>query len=524
MADAPHDTESLEAGPLTTVLNSAERETWARSRRVAFGVLAALSVAASAAAIYFWYLWVLTAQACIDAYIYETATPRLLSGEQNSGFQERFIALDISSFSAMILALLFTRLAYVGGRNTIRYYLRDRKSYFERAYHSVLFTEGFDSLCIRLGLLGTLLSFLLAAISQMGDTSNVTPAPRFSTLESQVAAIAEETGEAASASRSGDEPVEETLTTSRLSENMFLLLCASLVSTFVGTGVAYVVTPSLNWLNDRAVGRHQTLQVDMQAVAEEFFLQIDRTSRRLAEFETTTVKLTEAADHISSFEISVGTTADQLKKLLVGLKGGIEVFEAFNRNAKQLATKLDRLESLSDRLTNLMDRMPERLNDPLKNISLTAKNFRDAAMSGEAAFRELKSAAGTASASLGETHQRTQTSWQLIRELQDGLRELAKSEEVQTGEVSKLVLAFDRIGTSMEELIGQLDLLGQHLHQHETRDGERARLLAASRTLPRAVVGGSPPAGDVRAGSHHSQCELSGNSVRKRSWWQRLFG
>jgi hypothetical protein len=42
------------------------------------------------------------------------------------------------------------------------------------------------------------------------------------------------------------------------------------------------------------------------------------------------------------------------------------------------------------------DRLPERLNDPLKNMSLTAGKFREAALSGEAAFRTLKDVAGTA--------------------------------------------------------------------------------------------------------------------------------
>ena len=50
------------------------------------------------------------------------------------------------------------------------------------------------------------------------------------------------------------------------------------MSTFVGTGVAYVVTPSLNWINERALGLHQLGQADTKPAAEEFFRQVTRTA------------------------------------------------------------------------------------------------------------------------------------------------------------------------------------------------------------------------------------------------------
>ena len=97
----------------------------------------------------------------------------------------------------------------------------------------------------------------------------------------------------------------------------------------------------------------------------------------------------------------------------------------------------------------MLDRLPERINDPLKNMSLTAGKFREAALSGEAAFRALKDMAGTAGESLKETTLRANTTWQMLREVQDSLKELAKHEETQTTEVSKLVEAFDTIGVSL---------------------------------------------------------------------------
>ena len=149
----------------------------AQSRKVAFCVLAVCAVLACVGAVYFWYLWFLTAKTCIDTYILKTAQSIIIHPELADSWQSKLIGLDISSFSALTLALLFTRLGYVGSRNTIRYFRRDGWAYFGRAYHSVLFTEGFETLCVRFGLLGTLLSFLLAAVSQLSSAS-VTPGER----------------------------------------------------------------------------------------------------------------------------------------------------------------------------------------------------------------------------------------------------------------------------------------------------------------------------------------------------------
>ncbi len=450
---------------LATELTAAEGQSLARSRKVAFFVLAACAVFASAAAVYFWYLWSLTAKTCIDTYILRKTASLILHPELANTWQDKFIGLDISSFSALTLAVFLTRLAYGGGKNTIRFFQRDGQAYFGRAYRSVLFSEGFETLCVRFGLLGTLLSFLLAAVAQMSNDALPTTGTSGTTFADVTSAVAQDSVGSPDVARGIAAGKESGRGTSDESEDIFLLLCASLVSTFVGTGVAYVVTPSLNWLNERAVGMHQIGQADAEYAADEFFRQISRTSRRLAEFETTTSKMTQTAEHISNFEVSVATAAGQLVKLTAGLERAIQTFDVSTQTGQQLSRKLDQLEAMSDKLSALLDRLPERLNNPLKNMSLMAKEFRDAAISGETAFRELKEVAGSARGPLTETTQRTNTTWQMLRELQDSLRGLAKSEERQTSEVSKLVQAFDNIGDSLVGVIRQLESLGTHLRQ-----------------------------------------------------------
>ena len=87
----------------TTDLTSAERRSLARSRKVAFCVLAACAVLAIGGAVYFWYLWFLTAKTCIDTYILKTADSIIIHPELASSWQSYLIGLDISSFSALTL-------------------------------------------------------------------------------------------------------------------------------------------------------------------------------------------------------------------------------------------------------------------------------------------------------------------------------------------------------------------------------------------------------------------------------------
>ena len=211
--------------------------------------------------------------------------------------------------------------------------------------------------------------------------------------------------------------------------------------------------------------------------------------------------------------------------LTAGLERAIQTFDVSTQTGKQLAKKLDQFEAMSDRLRELLDRLPERLNDPLKNMSLTAGKFREAALSGEAAFRELKTAAGAAGESLSQTTQRANTTWQMLHEVQASLGELAKSEERQTGEVSKLVQAFAGIGMSLDNLARELDSLGS-----TTASTRRYR----AGTWAGCSAHPSPVGGDCRQCRRTATTDTPGGSIAasglspsrldERPWWRRIFG
>jgi hypothetical protein len=526
---------------LTTKLTPAEQRLGATSRKVAFFILAASVLPAAVGAVFWWYMWVVTVQNCI-----RTMTPanelETVTTENAQTWQEYIIALDISSFSAMILALLFTRLAFVAGRNSMRYFQRDGWSYFQRAYHSVLFTEGFETLCIRMGLLGTLLSFVLAALVHMSGALPESEPARGPRAADPLAQIAQESAGVTEGTANLAESPSQIPGPREFTEKIFVLLCASLVSTFVGTGTAYMITPTLNWLNERAIGLHQIVHADPRLAADEYFRAIALTSQRLAHFETTTAKLSESVGHICSLEENVGTAtkgfaamianlevtiaaaAKRLTDLIAGLEGAIKTFDVSTHTGKQLTKKLDQFEAMSDRLRDLFDRLPERLNDPLKNMSLSAGKFREAVLSGEAAFRELRTAAGATSESLGQSTERTNTTWQILHEVQVSLGELARNEAHQTSELSTLVQAFGGISMSLEDLVRGLDLLGPHLNRGNTGDPEAHSSPAARRTRLAEPAGSSSDRGDGHTGSGYRPGHAVTDVARERPWWRRIFG
>ena len=351
----------------TTKLTFAEKESGAGSRRIAFRFLLGISLVACIASVYCWYLWGVTAHACVEVYIRQQQESLLLNPANARTWQDYFSGLDISSFSALILAFFFTRLAYAGIRNTLWRQRKDDKAYYDHAYDAVLFPEYFELLCIRFGLLGTLLSFLLAAISQMSVQVTEAPSSPPVTIGQSADVIAEEKA-IGSGTREGtlknetlaDSPPGQGLSTDNLADNMFLLLCASLVSTFVGTLIAYMVLPPLNWLNDRATGIHQKGLTDDEATTEEFFRQLDRTSQRLAEFDSATTALTGAATGVIQFQTAAAEASENFSEMTRLLTRATELFEASNKHSENLTERLD---AFDKRNARVIQEYTENLNE-----------------------------------------------------------------------------------------------------------------------------------------------------------------
>ncbi len=214
---APENRKPAREAPRTR-LTPAEKTSGSKWRRLSFHALLGISVASVAGAVYWWYMWFVTAEACLYAYVLPKGSLEgqgqqhsLLSILKNPGswrecsWRDYFIALDITSIAALTLALFFTYLAWSGIRNTAWRRYQDGRGFFENAYKAGLFSRSFVQLCIQFGLLGTLLSFLLAAVAQIGVAVSKTDAPRTNSS-------AEETTLAKTSGRWSRSPPTATLT------------------------------------------------------------------------------------------------------------------------------------------------------------------------------------------------------------------------------------------------------------------------------------------------------------------------
>jgi len=328
-------------------LTPAEQERGAVLRRFSFWVLVAVALIATAGSPVFWCLWWATARTCYRTYFARDEISILLNPGGAAGWQSYFSGLDISSFSALILALTCTLAAYDGVKNTIRRRYMDGKAYCNRAYDGFLFSPKFGPLCIRLGLLGTLASFLLAAISQLSAATQGGSDSETRTLEQRTQEVVAEAspGEANSSSGAADAVTAsvgqpQATATGQLSGQIFLLLCASLVSTFTGCFVAYVVVPPLNWLNDHAIGLCQRTPIDEDAVTEEFLRQIDRTCTELDKFRAVVDGVAAAANGMQGFRASVDDAGHKFDIMIGRLGTAAKLSEASNRLLTQAADTL----------------------------------------------------------------------------------------------------------------------------------------------------------------------------------------
>ncbi|MGO9107684.1 MAG: hypothetical protein ACLP9L_00495, partial [Thermoguttaceae bacterium] len=318
-------------------------------------------------------------------------------------WRDYFIALDITSIAALTLALFFTWLAYCGIRNTAWRRYWDGKAFFEHVYDTGLFSKSFASLCIQFGLLGTLLSFLLAAVAQIGaaisDTSTTHDAPIVAE-----SALAKDVKAVVHASPNRDASREDVSDGDRLSSNekatpkprkelssdIFLLLCASLVSAFVGAFVAYIVIPPLNLLNDCAIGVFQLDYLDEESTAEEFFRQVERTSRRLTEFDKATSALTGAAEGVQRFHVASADASKTFARMMEMLGRVAELTEASNHRADALTTSLTSFQQQSERVLLTFRGFAIDFKRPWEEMLQLVERMNNASVAGRFAFQELQ--------------------------------------------------------------------------------------------------------------------------------------
>jgi hypothetical protein len=512
-----------------TVLAPTERSGGGKWRRLSFHALLGIASASVVAAAYWWYMWFVTAEACLYAYVLPHGS-REGSGQQHSllsilknpgswrecSWRDYFIALDITSIAALTLALFFTYLAWSGIRNTAWRRYRDGKAYFENAYHTGLFSRSFLQLCIQFGLLGTLLSFLLAAVAQIGVAVSKTDATRSSsvveepTLAKDVRAIVQEpthrdagrvdsldSGQPRSPDVAAPAPNKE------LSSDIFLLLCASLVSAFVGAFVAYIVIPPLNGLNDCAVGLYQLDPVDEESTVDEFFRQIDRTSRRLSDLDAAAAALTKASKGVGQFQTATTDASTSLARMMEMLGRSTEVAETSNRRADALAKQLALFQDQSERmLVELRKFVSNELKEPLQWLRKAAISARNSNVAGGRAFEELHKMAQVIGTPLKSATDASHKMFSTVIELRNSLRAVAERENEQSSQIASMAETFQGLQMAIQDLLELLatnveaanaETVGELKRRHET-NGKALATAIPTRQAVRTTSKSSPRA------------------------------
>jgi len=323
-----------------------------------------------------------------------------------------------------------------------------------------LFPDYFESLCIRFGLLGTLLSFLLAAVSQLAEPAAATQVARPGSLGARVEQLAQEPiepGAVAPVPREEVPSTPKTGKTSRLSSQVFLLLCASLVSTFVGTFVAYIMIPPMNLLNDGAVGMLQRGRTDEANTAEEFFRQLDRTSQRLAEFETTTAALSSAADGVVRFQIATNEAAESFAQAVSLMQDLKHQYKDLTRQTNELVRRLASFEHQSSRMTEGIRTFYENLQKPLDRMYQAALRIEHSAEAENNAAQAVAHLTRTVQGPLSVIHAAGTYRWKTMSDIRDSLKLLADEEGSQRDAFIEVAGAFTHIGGILSELMQGLD-------------------------------------------------------------------
>ena len=214
---------------------------------------------------------------------------------------DNLLWLDLSTMSALIVFLVSLTLFIGSGRLIVgRMRARTWEEFKARVFKTRLLPHGLGPVAVRLGLLGTLLSFVLIAMilfqkeasgSSRSETQSAAtqptatqPATMQSTTVQASSSPAPETGEKMAGGGKGNEERETDQTSVEAGQRsfaVFLFLCASLYSTLVGCAMGYFVVPVLEWVGAHAAGRAMISQYDAEVAEQQYAIRLEQASREL---------------------------------------------------------------------------------------------------------------------------------------------------------------------------------------------------------------------------------------------------
>ncbi len=224
----------------------------------------------------------------------------------------------------------------------------------------------------------------------------------------------------------------------------------------MGTFVAYVLIPPLNRLNDSAVGMHQYTPPDEEATADEFFRQLDRTSKRLGDFEKATASLAAAATGAQRFEASAAETSQKLDNVIGLLGEATRLSESAraqsDERARHATEKLGVAERETKRALHQIGRFSKELQKPLDKMFEAAARIENASVAGNRAFVDLQKAAKSAEEPVRLVARFSTSVWTVLKQVRDSLQSLDRSEGGQSEAVTSMADSF----TTLNSMLGNL--------------------------------------------------------------------
>ena len=412
------------------------------ARRAAFAALALLAAAATVLGPFYSVIWWETARACVETYFRgeadaPTYATNLTLGWSElwsfAGQRELFTKLDISSVSAGLLAAFFFALAISGWRNTLWLAWRSRQQggYFHAIYPDyAIFPESFDLLAVRLGLLGTLLSFLLAAIAHLAP----------------------------------DDAAGES------SQAIFFLLCASLTSTFVGCTVAYLFVPLVNWLNDLATGFAFIEAGEADTREQQFVERLDSLLGGMQRLDGTLAAMATTAEQFHELSLSMSSSRQSFDDLLRQLQAATTNFQIVASEFSDLrSTLIPHLERVA--------KLPDRFVKPLDRFEEAAAAVQSAAQSSQTAFAQLEGLARDTSPTITLVGRVIDSSLAIVENVRHSLTALEHTQSEQSAAIRPLPDMFLNHRRELEHIRRQL------AHLSTINNGSPPKPPPARRTL-----------------------------------------
>ncbi len=496
-------------------LNPTDAHRGSRSRKAALWLLRVLAIPAFAATPAAVYLWVRTLETCWDTYfLRRQASSLVLNPGSAESLLEFFIKLDLSSCSALICLLLVAFLAKSGLRNSWIVPYREADRFWRSAYAYHLFPSNFWSLSIQLGLIGTLLSFVFAALTMIADLSDMSAE---STVKQETLT---ETDSTRATSQQGESPTPPKLSGSQAaypsdqeqdtakrakqsSQRIFLLLCASLISTLVGCVVAYLILPPLEWVNGIAMGRHQlqpvgdteTTMQQLGATVGALCTTIDHTTKRLGEFNQIIDLTGQLATKVQNANQAMPELASQFRALNSAVATSNKTILAATDGLKHTTTEVqavtNRLDSLAAKLDKnytTLSQLPAAFRDPLHSLKTASDSLASLAKSASQSQSDLATFAKRLEEPVSLVAQVIHNALSIISQVHESIRSLAHSQHGQREDVKRVADSFTSLEVALQSIVGEVRTLVETNRDGHTQVTQKLDDIGPTKTLASEIA------------------------------------